>query len=81
MKKIMQLEEWPLKKIMISEQQKNNIILNRFETAEKGTKIIAYKVTVDGKQFPVICMNGETLEQATKSCESIFGKRLESVTR
>ena len=64
---------------MLTESEKNTKILNRFETKELGTKIKKYDVTVNNKQFPMICMNGESLQEARITCVQIWGDRLQDV--
>lgn len=61
-------------------EEKNKNILSRFEANNSGTIFRKYSVTLkDSKKFIMICMNGQTLEQAKDSCESRFGDRLDYV--
>ena len=57
-------------------EKKNEAILNRFETkrsSELGTKKYVVEF-VNGKKSSMICMNGETLREATESAIDVFGK-------
>ena len=57
-------------------EKKNEVILNRFESKNSST-IGSRKYTVqfkDGKKATMICMNGETLREATESAITVFGK-------
>lgn len=57
-------------------EKKNEAILNRFETkrsSEFGTKKYVVEF-VSGKKSSMICMNGETLREATESAIAVFGK-------
>lgn len=54
----------------------NTNILNRFESKNSST-IGSRKYTVqfkDGKKSAMICMNGETLREATESAIAVFGE-------
>jgi len=59
---------------MISEAQKNENILNRFESKEIGTKMKAYRIKVRGEHFPMPCPNGDSIEEDEKTCASKCGK-------
>lgn len=57
-------------------EKKNEVILNRFES-KVSSKVGSRKYTVqfkDGKKSAMICMNGETLREATESAIAVFGK-------
>lgn len=55
-------------------EQKNSNILNRFESKETGTKMRIYSFELfDGKKGKLLCMDGETIEQAVAMCENQFG--------
>lgn len=65
---------------MTSIEQKNKNILSRFENKTEGTNARKYTVHFkDGKKCQMVCMNGETLEQATKSCRGRFLERFSHV--
>lgn len=65
----------------LSYEQKNSNILNRFESKETGTKMRIYSFELfDGKKGKLLCMDGETLDDAVLMCKSQFGEsRLKNV--
>ena len=65
---------------MITHEQKNTNILNRFESKVIGTKTKKYKINVRGDVFSMICMNGETLQDAKESCISKWGDLFEAIS-
>ena len=55
-------------------EQKNSNILNRFESKPSGTSTKVYHFCLnDGKTGTLLCMDGETIEQAVAICENQFG--------
>lgn len=58
----------------LSADQKNQNILNRFETQLTGTSVRRYTVGFsDGKKCTMICMHGESVKQALFSAQRKFG--------
>lgn len=65
---------------MLSHEIKNKNILSRFETKELGSKIRKYTIFFKNKKKAhMICMNGQTLAQATESCIARFGPKFDYV--
>lgn len=62
-------------------EQKNSNILSRFESKSSGISSKVYHFCLnDGKAGTLLCMNGETIEQAVAICENQFvGSRLKYV--
>lgn len=55
-------------------EQKNSNILSRFESKLSGTSTNVYHFCLnDGKAGTLLCMNGETIEQAVEICKNQFG--------
>lgn len=64
----------------LTADQKNANILSRFESKSSGTKSRKFTVFMqDGSSFPLICMNGESTDEASASCLAIFGERFSHV--
>jgi hypothetical protein len=65
---------------MITTEQKNINILNRFETKESESPFKRFNIKfTDGRGAIMLCSNGETFEESKKSAMSIFGKLFLSI--
>ena len=64
---------------MITADQKNINIVNRFETKDLGSKIKCFRLVVSGKSMTCLDMNNASLEEMKRSALNNFGKELESV--
>lgn len=59
----------------LSNEQKNENILSRFDGGKSGTRVRRYIATVDDKQIGMVVMNGEGPDEAEYSCRCRFGGR------
>ena len=60
---------------------RDNNILSRFEDKTKGTKTKLYTVEFEGgKRCSMVCLNGESKEQASSSCNDRFGSKFLGVS-
>lgn len=64
---------------MITADQKNTNILNRFESKDLGTKIKCFRLVVAGRSMTCLDMNNCTLDDMKKSAKAKFCGELESV--
>ena len=65
---------------MLTPEQKNKNILDRFETKDHGSSAKNYTVHFkDKKKAHMVCMNGEGIKEATQSCFDRFGSKLDYV--
>lgn len=65
---------------MISVDQKNQNILNRFEVDDRGTGLRVFKATMQGYGMTIIDMNRMSIEQCQKMLVAKYGDRFISVT-
>ena len=64
---------------MITADQKNINILNRFETKDLGSKIKTFRLVVNGRSMTCLDMNNASLDEMKRSALNKFGRELESV--
>lgn len=65
---------------MITQEQKNTNILNRFETKELQSLFKRYDIKfTDGRGATMLCSNGETFDECKNSAMDIFGKLFLSI--
>lgn len=60
--------------------EKESIISSRGESSIQGSKTRLYQVYFnDGKSCGMVCMNGESIEEAEQSCIDRFGKNYKRI--
>ena len=65
---------------MRTAKEKEAIIASRGESEVNGSKTRLYHVNFyDGKSCGMVCINGENIEDAEKSCIDRFGRNFKSI--